>query len=410
MEGSKKYNSFLKGTDDLISPVDVKKIFVLDIGSSYIKLGRSGENLPFFNIPFIIGKSKNKNSKDLTQTKLPDTFGENVVKFLNEKPSEYDLIYPFVHHEGMKPKIEDLELFLRYVFEEKLKIETNILDLLIVDSLSMGEEYRLKLIEMLFESLGVLSVNFINSAIASLFLSGRTTGISIEFGNMSSNIVPIYEGLILKHAIHVSSFGGKNATLLINNYLKEKNIDLYSKNMDSFEIIEKIKEKLSYVSFNYENDINEEKEYDIEEICFELPDGEIIKLSNEIKFKTGEILLRPTLIKKNEKNTKDIIFEKIRKFETNLQRTLSKNIVLSGGASLTNNLIPRLLRDIKNNKPKDLNNLNFEIFGESHRPFSAWIGGSLVGSISTFQGLKIKKSEFEETTEDKNNFLFKKLI
>ena len=47
-----------------------------------------------------------------------------------------------------------------------------------------------------------------NSAICSLFISGRTSGISVEFGNSSSNIVPIYEGLILKHSLSKSNVGG----------------------------------------------------------------------------------------------------------------------------------------------------------------------------------------------------------
>ena len=47
-----------------------------------------------------------------------------------------------------------------------------------------------------------------NSAICSLFISGRTSGISVEFGNNSSNIVPIYEGFVLKHSLSKSYVGG----------------------------------------------------------------------------------------------------------------------------------------------------------------------------------------------------------
>ena len=47
-----------------------------------------------------------------------------------------------------------------------------------------------------------------NSAVCSLFISGRTSGISVEFGNNSSNIVPIYEGFVLKHSLSNSNAGG----------------------------------------------------------------------------------------------------------------------------------------------------------------------------------------------------------
>lgn len=47
-----------------------------------------------------------------------------------------------------------------------------------------------------------------NSAVCSLFISGRTSGVSVEFGNSSSNIIPIYEGFVLKHSISKSLVGG----------------------------------------------------------------------------------------------------------------------------------------------------------------------------------------------------------
>ena len=37
--------------------------------------------------------------------------------------------------------------------------------------------------EILFVNLRVLSVNFVNSAVASLFISGRTTGCSVEISH-----------------------------------------------------------------------------------------------------------------------------------------------------------------------------------------------------------------------------------
>lgn len=59
MDYSKKYKNYLKGTADLISPTDVKKIIVVEIGSCYIRVGFSGENSPFFDLPFAVMKSKN---------------------------------------------------------------------------------------------------------------------------------------------------------------------------------------------------------------------------------------------------------------------------------------------------------------------------------------------------------------
>ena len=51
-----KFSSYLKGTDDLISPVDIKKILILDLGSNTIRLGLSGENYPLLTLSNIIAK------------------------------------------------------------------------------------------------------------------------------------------------------------------------------------------------------------------------------------------------------------------------------------------------------------------------------------------------------------------
>lgn len=45
------------------------------------------------------------------------------------------------------------------------------------------------------------------------------------------------------------------------------------------------------MSLDYENEIKDDFVLDIEETSYELPDGNILKLSNEIKFKSGEVLL-----------------------------------------------------------------------------------------------------------------------
>lgn len=51
---------------------------------------------------------------------------------------------------------------------------------------------------------------------------------------------------------------------------------------------------------DYENDIKENTEVDIETKAFELPDGKIISINNETKFKSGEVLLKPNILLEGE--------------------------------------------------------------------------------------------------------------
>lgn len=75
----KKFKAYLKGTDDLLSPVDHRKVIVVDVGSIEIRIGISGDNFPILVFPFVVGKSKHKDSSDLTQTKLPESYGHKAI-------------------------------------------------------------------------------------------------------------------------------------------------------------------------------------------------------------------------------------------------------------------------------------------------------------------------------------------
>lgn len=77
---------------------------------------------------------------------------------------------------------------MKYVFEDIFSIETTIVELLIVDQFKSTLDFRIKMMEMLFENMRILSVLFVNSAVASMFLSGRTTGCSVELGHQNANV------------------------------------------------------------------------------------------------------------------------------------------------------------------------------------------------------------------------------
>lgn len=409
-EETKNFKTQLQGTSDLISPVDVKKIIVIEIGSYHLRIGISGDNKPLLELPFIVATSLDTDTSDLTKTKLADVFGKKGVWALEEKPGEYELVYPFVKFNDENTQIIYLENYLRYVFEEILSIETPQLDILIVDSVSRSLSFKIKLIEMLFDSFKVQSVNFMNSATASLFMTGRTTGINVEIGHSSTNVVPIFEGLILNHALHSNNVGGKDASELILNSFKEKEIDLSNLKVDQIALIHDIKKSLSFCSNSYDKDISEDYKLDTQKKCFELPDGKIIELDNKTIFNSGELLLRPHIIKNTASNLTDWVFDSIGKVEPELQEKFLNNIVLSGGASLTNNLYERFRRDLYDELPKIFSKYKLNLVGDNMRPSSGWIGGSLLGSISVFQNLKIKKTTFDELTEDKERYLLKNMI
>ena len=61
------------------------------------------------------------------------------------------MFYPLIENLSLVEKITEIENFLKYVFEDLFNVETNLLELMIVDSVIFSDEFRIKLMEMLFE-------------------------------------------------------------------------------------------------------------------------------------------------------------------------------------------------------------------------------------------------------------------
>ena len=64
------------------------------------------------------------------------------------------------------------------------------------------------------------SLAIMNSAVLSLFSTGRTTGLIVEVGEGVSYVVPIFEGFGLQHGIEELPLGGQDITdqLILVNY------------------------------------------------------------------------------------------------------------------------------------------------------------------------------------------------
>lgn len=56
----------------------------------------------------------------------------------------------------------------------------------------------------------------------------------------------------------------------------------------------------------------------------------------------------------------------------------------------------------------ELKNSEIEFRADSLRKYSAWIGGSMIGSLKTFQNLAITKAEYDENPEGKISIVHKR--
>ncbi len=86
----------------------------------------------------------------------------------------------------------------------------------------------------------------------SLYAVGRTTGLVCDSGDSFTNIVPVFEGFSIPHAVKKMKISGLVLTDYMQRLLKLENEWLTSS--EKLKIVLDIKEKLCFVASNYEKE------------------------------------------------------------------------------------------------------------------------------------------------------------
>nr|XP_056722122.1 actin, cytoplasmic 2-like isoform X3 [Euleptes europaea] len=87
-------------------------------------------------------------------------------------------------------------------------------------------------------------------------------------------------------------------------------------------------------------------------------------------------------------------FNSIMKCDMDLRKVLYANTVLSGGNSMYPGIADRMQKEITALAPSTM---KIKIIAPPERKYSAWIGGSILASLSTFPKMWISKQEYDES-------------
>mmetsp|Transcript_3953 Transcript_3953/g.3368 ORF Transcript_3953/g.3368 Transcript_3953/m.3368 type:complete len:158 (-) Transcript_3953:166-639(-) len=156
------------------------------------------------------------------------------------------------------------------------------------------------------------------------------------------------------------------------------------KNLKHRNVIRDMKEKILSLALDYDNILNGPDLADEEERKYELPDGTIIDVEHSIRYPCTEIMFNPSLINKSHMSLQDMVQDSFEKCDPDLRADLYKNIVLSGGNTLLKGFKDRLEIELDDRFPKDISRSDINYITEGNRRFAAWIGGSMIGSLSVF--------------------------
>lgn len=344
--------------------------------------------------------------------------------FIGNSAQEYrgllKIKYPMEH--GIVTDWDDMEKIWQHVYSNELKISSEEHPLLLTEAPLNPRSNRSMCAQIFFETFNVPAMYVSIQAVLALYASGKTTGVVLDSGDGVTHTVPVYGGFSINSAIQRIDVAGRSVTYDLQRQLRKSGIVLQSS--AELELVRNIKEKLCYIAsdakkeekkwlgFDYQRRLRHLTSSTVAQsstaaplastssanalgTVFRLPDGKDIILGPEL-FRAPEILFSPDLIGSEANGVHQLLADSISRCDIDLRSALYESIVLSGGSTLTKRLGDRLLNELKTLVSA---NTKLKIFAPPERKYSTWVGGSILGGLSTFKKMWVSSDEWHENPD-----------
>jgi len=130
----------------------------------------------------------------------------------------------------------------------------------------------------MFEFFNVPSMALIPKSTLALYYTGKTTGLVLDSGYETTQVVPIYEGFPLTHAAKSMPVGGWHVTDYLMTLLNGRGYDI--KSADGRDSLRRVKEKHCYCALNFERELaafGPDRT-----LTHRLPDGTVVEIHTEL--------------------------------------------------------------------------------------------------------------------------------
>ncbi|RKP17211.1 actin-like 6B, isoform CRA_b, partial [Rozella allomycis CSF55] len=324
--------------------------------------------------------------------------------------------------------IEIFEIIVRYALEDLLRVEYKDMPVLIVESVLFSKESRHAIAQLMFDKFQVPALYLVKDSVATCFTSGRSSGLVVDVGHYNTKVTPVHDGYVLASTITSQPLAGYAlSNQAIHTLENELNLNI----VPSFKVKSKrpvgLNEPADYDQVNtmvtntfhsyhlhktiedFKACVLQASESAYNEVflsqkpnkTYEFPDGfntsfvtERYRIPESL-FQPKQFLLPPPQDGQAILSLPEMILKSVNMCDIDLRANMLSNILITGGTSLLHGVTERLYYELTNYVAA--NKVKISAPSSSiERRYGSWIGGSILGSLGTFQQLWVSRQEYEE--------------
>lgn len=418
---------------------------VVDNGSDTFRAGFAGSDIPQVSINSCIGRPRHEKvlltpplSSSLQDETTVDELqweSERDSWFIGDKCKKHrgvlSLTYPFSSEEypagdGVDDMVKIWDTMYqqdylsvssdeRFQFDQKQSQQHPVMitGFPTIPLTSSAKKSRKAVAEVFFEQFQAPALYFIKPTTLSLYAHGKVTGCVIDSGKDCTVSVPIYQGYEIKNAVRRIEVAGKHVTRQLNRILRQQGYIFHT--TSEMEVVKEIKRNMCSINpFSEAHATKDAKTQNVEE-SYVLPDGREIVLEQSLLNEATEMLFDPGLAGMEYEGVPAALLTSVFTADISLRQPFLSNVLLTGGSTLFRNYRARMEGELKAQltmdkfkvKDEQMEQLKLSVTsseellsGDQCATNVAWLGGSVLASMASFQNLWISRDAYYEQGSD----------
>lgn len=370
-------------------PLTVNQPVVIDLGTALTKAGFAGTPTPTSIIPTAV-------ARPTLPRALPPTGPSPPLPLVGAAMLPLSGVVRVTHplRRGVVDAPADLTALLSHVLESELRVSAGAHPVLVTENAGAPRRNREWLAEVFFETFQVPSLYVSVPSVLALYASGRTTGVVLDVGHGVTTAVPVAHGHVSKHAMVRVDLGGQDVADRLTSMLREGGSSLLTSSSER-DAVRRIKERVCGVARSVKEEEGRWRKGEEKPTAFELPDGNVVEVGAE-RFRAPEILFQPTLDGLEYPGAAEAVHEAVQGMDGAVQKQLYGAVVLAGGTSKLRGFGQRLADELRPLPPPAT---KIRVHAPPDRLVSAFTGGTMLASLSTFRSMAFTASDYFEQGE-----------